>query len=481
MASPTTTRRYWNGTRYGTYTARALIFTVGLLLTGPMGTARPQAAEGGPDEGRLQSELDEAAAVDTIAINPSLHQQRLTVDEGAPDDYFGGAIAVSGDTALVGAANGDAENINEGTVYVFRRRHGVWRREATLTADNGTPGGLFGHSVALSRHGETALVGAPWISVDGYGEGVAYVFTRDGSKWSQRAQLLVAGEWNDGFGWSVAISDHGETALVGTPAVDVGDNDNQGVVYVFTRSDGGWSEQTKLTADDGAPRDYFGRSVALSGDGETALVGAPSVIRGDEARPGSAYVFARSDDGWRQQTRLTAAEVTSDDLFGWSVALSRKGHTAVVGAPAAFSPSSASPGAAYVFTRSDEAWTQQATLTADDGVAGDEFGSSVALSGDIALVGADFADRDDNIPPNFRGAAYVFTRMGGFWVQRAKLSPAQVVESDRRLDFGRSVALSRHGGTALVGAPFADVDGNADQGAVYVFQRRHGRTDDDHP
>lgn len=213
--------------------------------------------------------------------------------------------------------------------------------------------------------------------------------------------------------------------------------------------------QTQLVAADGAEGDRFGNAVALSGD--TALVAARSADPGGHDSQGAVYVFTRDGGTWKHGAKLVAEDGNASDQFGWSVALS--GDTALVGALLA----EAGRGAAYVFVRDDGTWRQQAKLAARDGSKEDRFGWSVALSGDTALVGAALADVGDD--PG-RGAAYVFRRSGGTWRQRAKLLASDGAAGDR---FGESVALSDD--TALIGASFAVVGDNLEQGAAYVFTR----------
>jgi hypothetical protein len=196
-------------------------------------------------------------------------------------------------------------------------------------------------------------------------------------------QLLhPAGAANDLFGRTVAIAGAGDTVLVGARFDDVGANTNQGSAYVFVRSGSTWTQQAKLTAADGVATDLFGNSVALSGD--TALVGAYYDDVGAIGGEGSAYVFVRSGSTWTQQAQLTAADSANSDQFGISVALS--GDTALVGAWLN-DVVTTDQGAAYVFVRSGSTWTQQARLTVADGAPFDQFGFSVALggSGDTAL------------------------------------------------------------------------------------------------
>ena len=385
-------------------------------------------------------------------------QAKLTASDGAADDYFGQSVALAGDTALVGADRADVGgNADQGAAYVFVRSGTSWNQQAKLTASDGAANDYFGYSVALA--GDTALVGAP--SKDGLyaSQGAAYVFVRSGTTWSPQRKLTASdGAANDEFGTSVALS--GDTALVGADRADVSGNADQGAAYVFVRSGTSWNQQAKLTASDGAANDYFGWSVALSGD--TALVGAYWADVGGNADQGAAYVFGRSGTSWNQQAKLTAPDGAADDYFGGSVALS--GDTALVGAYLADVSGNVDQGAAYVFVPDPNtgAWNQQQKLTTTDGAAGDLFGLSVALAGDTALVGAPY--KNDTF--QWQGVAYVFVRSGASWNPKARLTASDGAAYD---EFGVSVALA--GDAALVGAPFADVGGNANQGAAYVFGR----------
>lgn len=372
-------------------------------------------------------------------------QSRLTASDGGPRDRFGEAVAVSGDTALVGMPYED-DYTGAGAAYVFVRSGGVWTQQARLTAADGLDFDWFGESVALS--GDTALVGARHDTVGSNADqGSAYVFTRSGTSWTQQDKLTAdAGAGGDELGSSVALDDG--TAVVG----------GTGSAYVFTRSGTTWSQQDELVAD-GAAAGWFGSSVAVSGD--TALVGAFHVTVGADADQGSAYVFTRSGTTWAQQDRLLATDGAAGDNLGRAVSLS--GDTALVGAPGDDNGPTTNQGSAYVFTRSGTSWTQQVRVTADDGAAYDGFGESVALSGDAALVGSPY-DGGVGTPANAHGSAYAFTRSGSTWTQRARLVAGDAAGGDW---FGSSVALS--GATAVVGAPGDDVGAPAadvDQGSA---------------
>ena len=385
-------------------------------------------------------------------------QAHLVADDGVARGYFADSVAISGDTALVGSVwDNVGANIRQGSAYVYTRLGTTWTLEQKLWASDGAADDLFGSSVALS--GDTALIGALGDEVGAnLSQGSAYAHTRLGTKWTQQAKLVTGdGAANDQFGASVALFE--DTVLVGLRYADVGANEDQGSAYVFTRSGTTWTQQAQLVAVDGAEFDQFGTSVALFGD--TALVGASQDDVGANSDQGSAYVFTRLGTTWMQQAKLVAVDGATIDQFGTSVALSE--DTALVGVRFDNVGTNINQGSAHVFTRSGRRWLQQAKLVADDGAVNDQFGSSVALSGDTSLVGASLDNVRDTID---QGSAYVFTRSGATWVQQARLLAGDGAMNDR---FGSSVALS--GETALVGAYTDDVGGTVDQGSAYVFAR----------
>ena len=376
-------------------------------------------------------------------------QAKHTAVAPAANDHFGRSVALSGDTALVGAEDDDTSDTDTGSASVFVRLGSSWGPQGLLSADDGQTDAVFGSSVALD--GDTAVIGAPnnYQAPDTPPPGSAYVFIRSGANWILQAKLAEGME-RSGFGFSVALS--GETVLVGAPGDDNSSGSSNGSAYVFVRSGTSWILQQKLSPDAGWVQS-FGWSVAL--DGDTALIGVPEDSSNGQ-RKGSAYVFSRSGSSWSREEKLTAADAAEIDEFGRSVALA--GDTALVGAPFDDDAGDAS-GSAYVFTRSDGTWGQEAKLTASDAVAGDDFGWYVALSGDTALIGAIAWDR-----PNANGSAYVFVRSGAGWSQQAKLSGDNAGVQDM---FGWSAALD--GGIALIGVPHESwwMYG----GSVYVFVR----------
>jgi len=237
----------------------------------------------------------------------------------------------------------------------------------------------------------------------------------------------------------------------------VNGQEQQGAVYVFTESNGVWTQTATLTANDGLRFDIFGSEVALSGN--VAAIGAYQ----SNHSVGAVYVFTGSGSAWTQKAKLTADDGVRGDCLGWSVAVSSAGVLA--GAPFAIVDGS-EVGAVYVFEESGGNWSQTQKLTADNGASGDFFGDAIAMDGEVAVIGADGATIGGN---QVQGAAYVFDTSGATWVQKTELTSDDGAAFD---NFGRFVAIS--GTTVFVGAPYAVIDGNAFEGAAYVFEGAGG-------
>ncbi|MCH8152565.1 MAG: hypothetical protein IH830_09365 [Planctomycetes bacterium] len=378
-----------------------------------------------------------AAAASVLSTAPAyadLGDQlaKLLPDDGAADDLFGVSVAISGTTAIVGAWFADVNGAQSGSSYLFDTTTG--KQIAKLLANDGAELDLFGISVAIS--GATAIVGAPGDDDNGTDSGSAYLF--DTTTGRQIAKLLPKdGATDDVFGVSVAIS--GATAIVGA----WGDDDNgvnSGSAYLFDTTTG--RQIAKLLPNDGAEFDRFGVSVGISG--ATAIVGT----RGDDDNgdnSGSAYLFDTTTG--RQIAKLLPNDGAADDWFGWRLGIS--GATAIVGAYQD-DDNGDNSGSAYLFDTTSG--RQVAKLLPDDGAAEDYFGRSVAISGatgeEVAIVGA--RGNDDN--GDFSGSAYLFDATTGR--QIVKLLANDGAAGDV---FGTSVAIS--GATAIVGAPEDDDNG----------------------
>jgi len=397
---------------------------------------------------RIALIVDDRGARYPLVVDPLLatEEAALVSSDGAPLDYLGFAIAFSADAsfALASALLADTTAIDSGSARVFVRTGTTWTEQATLRAADAATDDYFGCAVALSADGSRALVGVRQDrTTAGYRAGSARVFSRVGTTWTEEATLLspdaIAG---DGLGWSVALSGDGSLALVGAPDDSTGGGSMAGTARVFVRTGTTWAHQATLVASDGRARDAFGYSVSLSTDGTRALVGVrlDDTAAGTDA--GSARVFLRSGTSWNEEASLIPAGTSGDDA-GRSVSLSGDGTRALVGAPGDQGVADR-PGAAFVYVRAGTAWTREAMLTATGGANDDFFGWSTALSADggRALVGApEEAGRT--------GSVRAFVRAGSVWVEDVVLRAPDGMGDDY---YGLSVALAPDGSRALVGA-----------------------------
>ncbi len=363
----------------------------------------------------------------------------LKIGRGRENDLFGHSVSISGDYAVIGANEEDANGGNSGAAYIYNRSGTNWTRQTELTADDNSLGDLFGQSVVID--GDHAIVGANYADVS---KGAAYVFNRNGDNWSQQAKLTASDSaLFNSFGYSVDLD--GNYAIVGATE----DGIDTGSVYIFIRSLTSWDQQAKLIATDGMTNDRFGWSVAISG--KYAIVGT---FLNETLFSGAAYIFIRDGTNWSQQTKLTASDSATNDSFGQSVALD--GDYALVGA--------ANKKSVYVFLRDGSNWIEQAKITHNER-SGADFGASIALDGNYAVVGARFHSLTNVVEA---GAAFVFVRSGTNWSQQAIFT---AIDAGTRDNFGVSVSIDSS--YILVGAEKADAtSGLEGAGAAYIYQLR---------
>jgi hypothetical protein len=352
------------------------------------------------------------------------------------------ALSADGNTAIISSDNNSK-------MFIFTRSGTTWSEQAVINVSNGQL-----KSVDISADGNTVVAG-------NLSQERAYIYTRSGTTWSQQQQLQSSdGQSSDFFGYSVSISDDGNTVVVGADS-ETTTQDDSGAAYIFTRSGSTWSEQQKIKGSDvnrpvnKGVRDYFGRGVGISGDGNTIIVGAPW-WDGDYSREGAAYIFTKSGSTWSEQTILFDDMLGSPE-FGRSVHLTTDGNTAIVATDEA-------NGKVYIFTRSGTTWSQQQKLTASDATNWDSFGKNISISGDgsVIIVGAP----DEGEDPNERGAVYIFTKTDSTWTEVKKINSSGAMAAGR---FGWDVDVSRDGQTAIAGAKFETAGSTVQQGAGYIF------------
>ena len=430
-------------------------------------------------------------------------QAKLTAPDATDGDLFGTTVAIAGDTAFVGAPGDDTTmGIDAGSVYVFERSGSIWSFQERLEAADAVAGAGFGS--ALSADSDSLVVGAPR-----HDDGRAYVFVRSGTSWVQERQFLPEAHGAAAFGSSVAID--GDLAAVGAPTEDSGVQPTVGAAYVYRREQDGWtrwkrlvspsipvqslvhdpygfgtsvavseiegrvavgapggnhahlftestfatvSEEALLIPDDGQPQDRFGFQVAA--DNALLVASSPWHDHPGAVDAGSVYVFRRRATGWTQEASLTSSPPVAESDFG--TALDIDETTVLVGAPLD-DELGLDAGAAYVFTKHAGSWVQETKLVAPDGRERDNFGSSVSVFGDTAVVGA---PKEDNLSGNNAGAVYVFQRSGTQWLFTHKLRAS---DGDETHQFGNAVSVSDD--TLAIGAWRANWVGRA-----YVFRRQ---------
>jgi len=466
---------------------------------------------------------------------------------GDGDTMAVGAPHESSAARGINGHQGDNSLYNSGAVYVYVRRGDDWTQQAYIKASNAGQSDLFGLSLSLSSDGNTLAVAAPWEASAATGvngdqddnslpqAGAVYVFTRAGETWSQHAYLKASNTGRKGTGddiegdqfrFSVALSADGSTLAAGAVSEDssaTGIDGNQtddsaassGAVYVFTKDGNTWAQQAYIKGANTGQGDLFGYGVGVSADGATmAVAGYDEDGSGKGVNPvddnelngsGAIYASDRLGGTWRQTGYFKGSRSQRNDALGYSVAISADGRTIAAGTGdeaclnGGINPSgcdvdtfpehlaAGSAGAAYIWVRRGDTWTEQAFIKASNPELEDWFAVRLALNSDGSrlLVGAPMEDsparglngrQDDNSAVD-AGAAYFFTRTGTTWSQHSYIKASNAEAFD---EFGSSVAMSGDGRTVVVGARMengAATTVNGDQtnneagqsGAAYVF------------
>jgi len=420
---------------------------------------------------RLLVKVDDAHARYPVVVDPFMQEAELTASNATTNDYFGYSVAAYGQTVVVGAPEATVgSNPYQGAAYVFVAAGTGWKnatQTAELTSSNGATDDFFGWSVGVGSSG--VVVGA--FGHNAY-TGQAYVFVQPVGGWvngTETAQLTDSGGLHyDFFGYSVAIS--GNVIVVGTPNHNLATNTPAGAAYVYQQPRTGWATTSapnaQLTSSDEAQNAYFASSVAIAGG--TVVIGAP-FASGDL---GAAYIYVKPGSGWKTTTAYTAKLTASDgvtyDDFGYSVAVGGTGsNTIAIGAPGV----NVETGAVYIFVEPTlGGWvsaTQTAKLTSSDSSEGDNFGSAVGVSanGTYVVSGAPNAVVTGKV---LAGAAYAYAKPSGGWVNTSRYSAKlRARDGAESAHFGHAVQVVN--AFNVVGAYEGTVSSQYGLGASYVF------------
>lgn len=403
---------------------------------------------------------------------PNKIDSTLINSESAAGCLFGYSVAVNADgTKIVvgspGAAVGTGSNT--GAVYIFTKNSNVWIQEAILIASDRKGADYFGWEVEMSLTGDRVIIGAYKADPGGAADaGRAYIFSSSNGIWTEEAQLLASDlSANDYFGWAVALDGTATRAVVGAYCANTGSHTDSGKAYVFTRSGTTWTQEAILNASDKAASDFFGYTVAMDMNAIRVFVGAPQANPNSIADAGKVYVYTRSGTSWTQEAILTATVKTAGDKFGCSIATSAYGDTIVIGANSYNDVGATDCGAAYVFTRTDTSWTQTNIITASDRATSDNFGWIVDIdaSGTRIAVGA-YNKTVQAV--GGAGKAYIYSKVNINWVEEpvSLISPGVFTTGSQ---FAYSLSLNSTGDTIVVGEPRATVGGRTTAGKIHVF------------
>ncbi|MFH1270291.1 MAG: FG-GAP repeat protein [Nanoarchaeota archaeon] len=383
---------------------------------------------------------------------PWIQEQKLVASDASGGDTLGSSAAIDGNVAILGATGNDDLGAASGSAYIYRFDGNNWIEEQKLLASDGADADKFGYSVSVS--GDVAVVGSPYDDDLGSDSGSVYVYRFDGNEWVEEQKLVAPdGAATDRFGRSVSISNN--AIVVGAVADDWAPcGSNCGSAYVFRFNNLSWVEEQKLTASDGAPTDYFGGAVSISDN-----IAVISAYADDDlgSTSGSAYVFLFNGVDWVEKQKLTASDGAQGDQFGYSVDVS--GDVTVIGANHD-SDLGMSFGSAYIFRFNGVDWVEESKLLTSNGVGGGEFGSTVSVSGNVAVIGAHL---NDELGPD-TGAAYVYRFNGIDWTEEQKLASEDIYRFD---EFGSAVAVCDD--VIVVGAKGED-SGSMTTGAAYIFR-----------
>ncbi len=386
-----------------------------------------------------------ASFTDTASADPWIQTQKLSASDAGPSDWFGKALAIDGDFAIIGAPDANAPAVpSAGAAYIFQRIGSNWTQTAKLTAEDAAENDSFGAAVDIKQN--YAIIGAPYADPCGYSSaGAAYIFKFNGSNWTQIKKLIDPNTANlDNFGEAVAIDS--TYALIGSSSDD--DNgSSSGSAHIYKNNSDTWPYHQKLTPTDPDAYDYFGIAAAI--DQNNLIIGAHG-----NTPAGCAYVFKLQNNNWTQSQKLTPSACEENGFFGYKLDLDS--NNIVIGALADLGYA----GSAFIYSYNGSTWQQKPKLTVSDTSSNNYFGSSVSISDDYCLIGASGNDATGTNA----GRAYLFEPNGLSWQQTQQLTPNDIAAGDA---FGYAAAIDN--AYALIGS-YSDDDHGTSSGSAYIFK-----------
>ncbi|KAJ5076434.1 hypothetical protein M0811_06434 [Anaeramoeba ignava] len=346
-----------------------------------------------------------------------IQKQILIANDGKVGEIFGYSLDMKANYCVIGSPYSTVgNNSQQGKAYIYENNGTNWDLIQILIANDGKASDYFGTSVSISNDGKFILIGSPYAKVGNNSEqGKAYIFQNNGTNWNQK-QILIANDGNtfDNFGLSISISNDDSLILIGSPYSNVGNNIQQGKAYIFQNNGTFWNQYQILIANDGKDYDFFAISVSISND--FALIGAYWADVGNNIQQGKAYIFQNNGTFWNQHQILIANDGGFDDQFGRSVSFSNDSSLILISAPNSNVGENEKQGKAYIFQNNGTFWNQKQILIANDGNTFDQFGLSISISNDssLILIGSPYAPVFGN---NTQGKAYIFQNNGTFWNQ----------------------------------------------------------------
>ena len=395
----------------------------------------------------------------------------ISTSPGSLDSFANHSVAMNygGIRIVAGCPFSDPDGVsNSGAAFVFLRVGKTWTLEAKITSSVKSSSSWYGKIVSITNDSTRIAISAHQDDPAGVlNAGAVYIYKRNGTTWTEEAIITASDKvTNDQFGSHLAITGDGTRVIIGSSSADVGGVTNCGAVYVFTRSGTTWTEEAKLTASDKADNTLLGSKIAVDNNGTRFIASSETADAGGIVDSGAVYVFLRTGTTWAQEAILSASDKSANKKFGNSLAINSGGTRVAVGCILSDVSGVTNTGAVYIFIRSGTVWSQEQIIGAPDTLAdGDRFGYSVSFTYDAGKIFIGASNKTGNGVAN-SGIVYIFNRSGVNWTFLNSLTHNDGVSGD---NFGSSLSASGDGYWVFVGAGTKLTSGFSSAGAGYIF------------